>query len=121
MPFCLFLSFPFRTAGTRPEPYPSVLFAFEAQRAGTLRELRVESGELSGSVSGKGHSTINQDPSTPPRPNGPGHGSPGQSEERATPWVPIRPDQSPERARQRLSRTDSADAKPTVVPGLRSP
>ena len=57
----------------------------------------------------------------PLRPNGPGHGSPGQSEERATPWVHPRSGPSPERARQRLSRTDSAEAKPHLFPGLRSP
>ena len=56
------------------------------------------------------------------RPDGPGHDSPGQSEERALPWVcPPRSDQSPARARQRLSRTCSADAKFDVHPGLRSP
>jgi len=55
------------------------------------------------------------------RPNGPGQDSPGQSEERTTPWVPSQFRPSPERARQRLSRTDSAEASGVRFPGLRSP
>jgi hypothetical protein len=42
------------------------------------------------------------------RPNGPGQDSPGQSEERAMPWVIPRSGPSPVRARERLSRTLSS-------------